>query len=232
MYAPPVNPFVHLAAAMATLGGPLIAAGGGETSPGMVRAFLRAIGGPDRTVVVLALTREDPKASGPASVELLREHGATRVLLIDEADPAPGDLATWEGWIGEARGVWIPGGDQNLVIERLPAAWRERVLCGAHRRGVAFFGTSAGAMLLSDPMIAGNGDELGTANTNAGLGLTRFLIDTHYRERSRQARLRHAIAATGAGRAIGLDSGEWVVIWGDRIVRRHGRPEVIEPSPR
>lgn len=217
---------------MAALGGPLIAAGGGETSPEMVRAFLRAVGGPGRPVVVLALTREDPKASGPSSVELLREHGATRVSLIDEPSPKPEDLAMWERWIDEARGVWIPGGDQNLVIERLPAAWRERVLRGAHQRGVAFFGTSAGSMLLSDPMIAGNGEQPGTAKINEGLGLASFLIDTHYRERGRQARLRHAIAETGARRAIGLDAGEWVVIWGGVIVRRHGQPEILEPAPR
>lgn len=207
--------------------GLLFAVGGGPTPPAVVRRFLVECGGSQARVLVLPLTREDPAASGPASVELLEENGAKNVRMFAVGQPTAADLVRLAAEIADARGIWIPGGDQSLLIERLGIDFVRAHLQGAYRRGVHFFGTSAGAMLMSHPMITGNGDLPGTATTGPGMGLTPWLIDSHFRERNRERRLRHAMAALNNTRAIGLSERSWVVLRGPEILERHGDVTVL-----
>ncbi|MFQ3587918.1 MAG: Type 1 glutamine amidotransferase-like domain-containing protein [Fimbriimonadaceae bacterium] len=202
--------------------GLLFAVGGGSTPSAVVRRFLVACGGSDARVLVLPLTRENPAASGPGSVELLEENGAKNARMFAVGNPTPDDLALLASEIAEAKGIWIPGGDQSLLVERLGEPFVRAHLQAAYRRGVHFFGTSAGAMLMSHPMITGNGELPGTATTGPGIGLTPWLIDSHFRERNREPRLRHAMAALGNPRAIGLSERSWVVLRGPKILERHG----------
>lgn len=83
-------------------------------------------------------------------------------------------------------------------------------------------------MVCSNSMIEGPDGE-GKARTGPGLGLTHWVIDSHFRERKREARLRHALDTTGQQFGLGLSEGEWVIIQGDEILERHGTPLVIQP---
>lgn len=208
--------------------GLLFAVGGGSTPAAVVRRFLVECGGSQARVLVLPLTREDPAASGPGSVELLQVNGAKNVVMFAVRQPSPADRAVLAGQIAKARGIWIPGGDQTLLMQRLGEEFVRQHLRPAYLRGVNFFGTSAGAMLMSHPMITGNGDSPGTATTGPGMGLTPWLIDSHFRERNREPRLRHAMAALGNGRGIGLSEQAWVVLRGSEILEKHGDVSVIE----
>jgi cyanophycinase len=203
-----------------------VLAGGGTTSNEMVKRFIDLAGGPGAEILVVALTREEPLKAGRGSAELLEENGARQVRVLPY--PLPNDL---ERWFERASGFYIPGGDQSRLIERLGARRARELFQSAAKRGAAFFGTSAGAMLMSDPMITGDGRQQGTASTGAGLGLLPILIDTHFVERSRQQRLKHALEVTGARMAIGLDRNEWVVLRGSQLVETHGNPYLygIEP---
>src|SRR4029077_12741749 len=85
-----------------------------------------------------------------------------------------------------------------------------RVIRAANARGVTVGGTSAGASILSEHMIAA-GDEgsatiAGSVRLAPGLGLTnRFIIDQHFRERDRLGRLLTALAYNPFAVGIGLD---------------------------
>ncbi|MFN7171448.1 MAG: cyanophycinase [Fimbriimonadaceae bacterium] len=200
--------------------------GGGTTSDAMVMRFIELAGGPKAEILVVALTREEPNSAGESSAELLRENGAMQVNVLPY--PLPTDL---ERRFERATGIYIPGGDQNRLMKLLGEKRAREMFQKAARRGAAFFGTSAGAMLMSDEMISGYGQTRGSAEIGTGLGLLPILIDTHFVERSRQERLAHAISLTRAKQAIGLERNEWVVITGTRLTEVHGKPYLygIEP---
>jgi cyanophycinase len=206
----------------------LFLAGGGPTPSPIPERFIRACGGPFKRIIVLPLTREDPVRSGPGSVELLREAGAQNVQMFAVANPNDQDRARLAQWLRGARGVWVPGGDQRLLGQRLGRRFVQGVLRKRIADGMVYFGTSAGAMLASDPMIEGPGKERDTVEIGPGIGLTPYLIDTHYRERRREARLRDGLRRTRLARAIGLSEGAWILSDGVRVLEAHGDVELLE----
>lgn len=205
--------------------GRLFIAGGGSTPDAVADRFIEACGGPDQLIVVLGQTREEPQ-NARSSAEFLRERGAKKTKLYDQQEIHESDRIALLDDLKTARGVWVPGGDQALFMDRWTPAWLQKNFPPALKRGVNFFGTSAGAMIMSNPMIAGPGTKKDTVEIRAGIGLLDALIDTHYRERSRQARLQNGIKQTKAERWIGLDAGEWIIVKDGEVIFVSGEPEI------
>ncbi|MCU0316776.1 MAG: Type 1 glutamine amidotransferase-like domain-containing protein [Fimbriimonadaceae bacterium] len=206
--------------------GTLFLVGGGNTPEIVPRRFIEACGGPEALILVIGQVREEPPRA-ISSVELLQESGAKNVRLIDKSRFTDADKSDLAASLSKAKGVWIPGGDQNLLIKRLGAPWLREHFSVALKRGTHFFGTSAGAMVMSHPMITGNGEVAGTATSGAGIGLVDFLIDTHFRERNREARLRFALRETGHKKAVGLEASEWILVRDGKIIETHGTPFLL-----
>lgn len=212
--------------ALFTTAGRLFLAGGGTTPPEIVRAFLSACGGKDARIVVLPLAAEDP-LDGKSSEEFLKGFGATNTTLFAKDHPTPDDLAALSRELQTAKGVWMPGGVQDRFITRLGRAWIDANLVPALRRGVNFYGTSAGAMVCSATMITGPGKAPDTAETAPGFGLTSWIVDTHFKQRHRAGRLRDALKTTGLPKGVGINESEWIVISNDVIVEQHGTPTLM-----
>lgn len=221
---------LSLALAMKTPAGSLMIVGGGSTTPAMVERFFKVIGGPNQAILVMAQMRENPDETGPQSVAMLKEHGATRVELISAVKFTAEERRALTGRIMSSKGLWFPGGNQNLFIERLGAEWVQRTLKEARRNGVSMFGTSAGAMLMSNPMIGGSQPDKSPKKA-VGAGLVPFLVDTHYKNRDRQYRLQFALDhwTENPKSGIGLSEGEWI-IWNDKVIESSGSPEWLKPK--
>lgn len=204
--------------------GRLFLSGGGTTSPEIVEAFFRACGGKDARVLVLPLASESPDAD---SQDFLKEHGATNTVLFAKATPTSDDLANLKESLDASKGVWMPGGVQGRFIDRLGKTWCDANLKPLLKRGVNFYGTSAGAMVCAETMILGPGAAPDTAETGPGFGLTSWVIDTHFRERKREGRLRDALRTKGLKKGVGINEREWIVIWNDVIVEQHGTPTIL-----
>ena len=92
-------------------------------------------------------------------------------------------------------------------MEGTPVAKLIRLM---NARGVTVGGTSAGASILSEHMIAfgseGSSPRASSVRLAPGLGLTnRFVIDQHFRQRDRLGRLTAALAYNPFAIGIGLD---------------------------
>ncbi len=190
--------------------GLLFVCGGGTTPKAVAQEFIKACG-PQSLIVVAGQTRSDA-AGAEGSREFLIENGARMVVVLPWNEPTEMDRQVAENLIRSCSGVWIPGGSQGRLMNRFGEDWCRRVFQTAHRRGVHFFGTSAGAMLMSDDMISGYGDSHDTAEIRKGFGLTPIIIDSHYLERNRQNRLRDALRQTGRTEGLGLSEGQWVIL--------------------
>ena len=69
------------------------------------------------------------------------------------ATPTDTDRAELKKELGRAKGVWMPGGVQGRIIERLGKAWCDANVKPLLKKGVNFYGTSAGSMVCSETMI-------------------------------------------------------------------------------
>jgi cyanophycinase len=220
--------------------GPLVIVGGGlaDDNDAVFAAFLEALPAPDAAIAIIPAASGVPVQSAAAFAAQLERRGVApariRVIrLAVEDDPAtPEDESRWAGHgdeAGEAArlagvgGVWFTGGDQaRIMATLLRADGRETAMLtairAAHRQGAVIGGTSAGAAIMSDPMIqqgdplslvpgAGEGRE--PILTGPGLGfLRRFLVDQHFGERARLPRLTAALRAYPPQDRIGLGIDE------------------------
>ena len=201
--------------------------GGGSTTTEVVQSFLKDCGSKDALILVFPQTRQEPWR-GASSVELLAENGATRVTLLSAVQPTDAEKQQAADLLKQAKGIWIPGGDQSLLVDRWGLDWLKTNFSQAIKNGTNYFGTSAGAMVTSPTMITGYGNSRDEATTRPGLNLVPWIVDTHYAERKRQNRLLHALTETGIKEGLGLDEGDWIVFHDHSVSRSTGSPSWID----
>jgi cyanophycinase len=180
-----------------------------ENDRRILERFVRFSGGAAADVVVIP-TASRMHETGTRYEQVFRDLGARRVTVMDfdtrRDCQERGRLARLE----ESTGIFFTGGNQLRLTTLLGGTPVARVIRAANARGVTVGGTSAGASILSEHMIAA-GDEgsamiAGSVRLAPGLGLTnRFVIDQHFRERDRLGRLLTALAYNPFAVGIGLD---------------------------
>src|SRR5439155_523223 len=124
-----------------------------------------------------------------------------------------------------------PGGKRGGIELRLTTLLGgtavAKLIRSRNASGVTVGGTSAGASILCEHMIAA-GDEgssviAGSVRLAPGLGLTnRFIIDQHFRQRDRFGRLLTALAYNPFAVGIGLDEDTAVFVGSDETVEVEG----------
>ena len=135
----------------------------------------------------------------------------------------PGRLRRLE----QASGIFFTGGNQLRLTTLLGGTPVAKLIRVRNAHGVTVGGTSAGASILSEHMIA-FGDEgsaviSGSVRLAPGLGLTnRFIIDQHFRQRDRLGRLITALAYNPFAIGIGLDEDTAAFIGPDETVEVQG----------
>lgn len=180
-----------------------------EGAAGILRKFLEVSGGKSARIVIIP-TASKLEDTGRRYEKLFRKLGAdeAKSLPIDTRDDA--GKAEWLDYIEKANGIFITGGNQlrlTTIIGGTPIA---KAIRRANARGVAVGGTSAGAAILSEHMIAygeeGHTPHAGRVTLVPGFGLTnRIMIDQHFRQRDRLGRLLTALAYNPFAVGVGLD---------------------------
>jgi cyanophycinase len=196
------------------MSGAVILAGGGSTPPEVPQTMLRQAGGANARIVILAHVQADVARGGQRSAAFFAENGAQDVVAPDTLDA--GELAAL---VQSARGVWIPGSDQNRFMERLggSAALLEAIR-GVVARGGVVGGTSAGASLMGARMPTGDhapdGDlKVGASPTAPAIGvLPNAIVDQHFLKRQRLPRLLCALLEHPSLVGIGVDEEAWALV--------------------
>jgi cyanophycinase len=180
-----------------------------ENNPDILRRFVRLCGGLEADIVVIP-TASRLKDTGPRYETLFRELGAGRAEQMDfdtrRDCEEPGRLERLQ----RATGIFFTGGNQLRITTLLGGTPVAKLIRSRNAAGVHVAGTSAGAAVLSEHMIAfgeeGGSPRAGSVRLAPGLGLTnRFIIDQHFRQRDRFGRLSTALAFNPFAIGIGLD---------------------------
>ena len=197
-----------------------------EDNPAILTRFARLCGGKDADIVVIP-TASRMEDTGARYERIFDEIGVKRVKALNFATRDDGDTPRWLERIERASGVFFTGGDQlrlSTILGGTPAA---KMIRQRNAAGMPVGGTSAGASILSEHMIA-FGSEGGSPRADSvrlapGLGLTnRFIIDQHFRQRDRLGRLVAALAFNPFSVGIGLDEDTAAFIGPDNVLEVEG----------
>ena len=201
--------------------GLLMAIGGAEDKTRqrlILRYFLEAAGGGDANLVVLATASEIPE-TGERYADIFFDLRAetVEVMRIDSREDALAASGEAHDLLEFATGLFITGGSQLKLSSALGGTPLAEAIRKRHQEGMVVAGTSAGAALLSEHMIA-LGDSGGTPRRRLvhmaqGLGLTSdLLIDQHFRRRDRLGRLLTALAYNPDPLGVGIDEDTAAVV--------------------
>ena len=207
-----------------------------ENDRHILERFLEVSGGDDADIVVIP-TASRMHETGPRYEKIFNELGAKRVAVMDFDTRRDCQETGRLKRIEEATGIFFTGGNQLRLTTLLGGTPVAKLIRARNAHGVTVGGTSAGASILSEHMIA-FGDEgssviSGSVRLAPGLGLTnRFIIDQHFRQRDRLGRLITALSYNPFAIGIGLDedTGTFISPEGNVEVVGSGGVTIVDAS--
>jgi cyanophycinase len=206
--------------------GALVLAGGGGVPEKARDEFFHLAGGKDGAKIVVIPTASaaaDDPAEADGFLKQWKDLGPASVQLLHTSDRKKSDDPAFAKPLTEATAVWLSGGDQTRLTKAYKGTLVEKELHKLLDRGGVIGGTSAGAAVMSDPMIEGGNPD---ARTGPGFGfLPGVVVDQHFTQRERQPRLRGVLEKNPGYAGLGIDEGTAVVVRG-RSVRVFGEGTV------
>jgi cyanophycinase len=175
----------------------------------ILRRFIEVAGGSVARIAVIPTASRLPD-TGPRYEAIFRDLGAMQVRSLPFERRADAEREDLLDLLDQATGVFLTGGNQLQLSTILGGTNVARAIRRLNARGVAVGGTSAGAAILSEHMIAfgqsGPTPKAGLASLAPGFGMTnRVVIDQHFRQRDRLGRLLSVLAYNPFAVGIGLD---------------------------
>lgn len=207
--------------------GSLVIVGGGPRGDAITEKFIALAGGAGKArILVLPMASALPE-TGAESVAEWRMHGASAWSenLTREEAMRP---ETVRG-LDSATGIWFPGGDQVRIMAVLDGTPTAAAIRARYAAGAVVGGTSAGAAVMSTPMLTGDERAPGGVRRDTtqsfitiaredvvvtnGLGLVSgAIIDQHFLRRKRHNRLISVVLEHPNLLAIGIDESTALIV--------------------
>ena len=203
----------------------IIPIGGGEDRAKEMhihRKFVELSGGPDADIIVIP-TASRLKKTGPDYNRIFSDLGAGKVEFLPITRRADCDNPHFSEILDRATGIFLTGGNQLRLSTILGGTLVAQKIRRQNAAGVPIAGTSAGASIMSEHMIAGGGSNSapaeGVTSLAPGLGLTNaVIIDQHFTQRNRLGRLLTASSYSPFLIGLGIDEDTAAFIGPDDIL--------------
>lgn len=197
-----------------------------ESRRRILKRFVQLCGGRDADIIVIP-TASRKADTGSRYQDLFQRLEAGRATIVDFASREDGQREDYLRQLESASGVFFTGGNQLRISTILGGTPAAKLIRTRNAHGMHVAGTSAGASILSEHMIAfgkeGSSPRAGSVRLAPGLGLTnRFIIDQHFRQRDRLGRLVAALAYNPFAIGIGLDEDTAAFIGPDNTLEVEG----------
>ncbi|MCP2730326.1 cyanophycinase [Symplocastrum sp. BBK-W-15] len=177
----------------------------------ILQTFFYRSGGSEARLAIIPSASREPTLVGDRYQGIFGEMGAKEIRVLDIRDRAQGSDSQFQDYIEECTGVFLTGGDQLRLCGLLSdTPLMERVRQRVHLGEITLAGTSAGAAVMGHHMIAGGGSgespNKSLVDMAIGLGIIpEVIVDQHFLNRNRTARLMSAIAGHPDRLGIGID---------------------------
>jgi len=204
----------------------------------ILHAFFNRSGGTDAQIAIIPSASREPAIIGERYRAIFQDMGAKRIELIDIRDRAQCEDPCHHEYLETCTGVFMTGGDQLRLCGLLAdTPFMEKLRLGVWQGRLTLAGTSAGAAVMGHHMIAGGGSgecpNRSLVDMATGLGfLPEVVVDQHFHNRNRMARLMSAVAAHADRLGIGIDEDTCALFEGDGIIQVLGKGTVtiVDPS--
>jgi cyanophycinase len=205
--------------------GALFAIGGAEDKLKkrmVLQEFVEAAGGSKARIVVVPTA----SALGHDVVDvyhaLFAALGAESVVGVRPETRDDADDPAFIEPLNDATGIFMTGGNQLKLAGVVTGTAFGRAVTAAHARGAAVGGTSAGASILAEHMIAfgrsGATPRQRMSQLSGGLGLVQgAIVDQHFAQRNRYGRLLSLVAQSPGLLGIGIDEDTAAVVRGTHL---------------
>jgi cyanophycinase len=216
------------------MSGTLFAIGGAEARvrrPRVLEAFVAAAGGSRAQIAVVS----SASSLGVEVVEVYRgvflSLGVRQVISLRPESRAEAHDPDLVEPLGNVSAIFLTGGNQLKLSSFITGTPFGDAIREAYQRGTVVGGTSAGASVLAEHMIAfgagGATPKQRMSQLSAGLGLLRgVVIDQHFEQRNRYGRLLSLVAQSPSLLGLGVDEDTAAVIHDESRLEVIGRGAV------
>ncbi|MGD9561997.1 MAG: cyanophycinase [Pyrinomonadaceae bacterium] len=210
----------------------LLVVGGGDRPDEAVKKFVEWSGGEKARLLMITWASGVPEESFKA---LREDFSIVPGVTVEHAAMRPLDAEKRSKFIDQlkaATGVFFSGGDQNRIMDVLADEELLKLIREKYSDGTPFGGTSAGAAVMSDPMMTGEADlkvlDGSKVGVRRGLGLLPGVIfDQHFLVRQRHNRLFGLIMVNPKMLGIGIDEDMAVLVEDNRDLEVVGKTYVM-----
>ncbi|WP_034061104.1 cyanophycinase [Lacinutrix jangbogonensis] len=220
---------------------------------GILFHVVREAGGTAANIVVIPTASSIPVEVGENYLEAFSTLGCTNVTVLDIRSKEDSEKPESIAIIKNANCLMFSGGDQSKITNKIGGTQIHDIIKHRYKteKGFVVAGTSAGAMMMSNEMIAGGSATesfiKGAVTMYKGLSLVPgLIIDTHFIRRGRFGRISEAVAQFPKLIGIGLaeDTGMiiknskcrvigsgMVIIFDGRRIKHNKHKELSEGTP-
>lgn len=219
---------------------PVIIIGGAEDKTGertILKAFFESAGGSDAKIGIIPCASREPTLVGRRYYDIFSEMGAPQVQVLDIRYRSECSELRWLDMLSDCTGVFLTGGDQLRLHELIGGTpLMSAIKAGIKENNLVVAGTSAGAAIMGEDMIAGgsSGESPNQAlvELTEGLGIVpELLVDQHFHNRNRMARLLSAIAAYPNRLGVGIDEDTSIALTGNGSFEVIGKGSITIVDP-
>jgi len=198
----------------------------------ILHTFFERSGGKNSVLAIIPSASREPRLVGDRYRRIFEEMGAKQIEILDIRDRAQGADSYYLQYIEDCTGIFLTGGDQLRLCGLLAETpLMERVRDRVKNSEISLAGTSAGAAVMGHHMIGGGGSgespNRSLVDMTMGLGIIpQTIVDQHFHNRNRMARLLSAIAMHPDRLGIGIDEDTCAIFEQDGIIEIMGRGTV------
>ncbi|MBC8258479.1 MAG: cyanophycinase [SAR324 cluster bacterium] len=219
--------------------GYIVPIGGSEEKkrePVILEKFVKLCGGSSARLAIIP-TASRLKETGQHYIDIFREIGVDDCVCLPIEKRTDSERKDYLHELNKASGIFVTGGNQLRLSTIMGGTSVAQAIRRRNADGVHFAGTSAGAAIIPEHMIAGGKSgpipREGGVTFAPGLGLTnKIVVDQHFRQRDRLGRLLSAVAYNPFATGIGIDENTAAFIDPDGLLEviGTGAITVVDPS--
>jgi len=214
--------------------GTLFAIGGAEAKlrrRTVLGTFVAAAGGTDARIAVVSSASSLGTDVAEVYQTVFTSLGAHQIISLRPESRAQAHDPDLAKALGEVSAIFLTGGNQLKLSSLITGTPFGDAIKQAYRQGTVVAGTSAGASILAEHMIAfgagGATPKQRMSQLSAGLGLLHgVVIDQHFEQRNRYGRLLSLVAQSPSLLGLGVDEDTAAVIHDQNRLEVIGRGAV------
>jgi cyanophycinase len=198
----------------------------------ILQTFCNRSGGTNALIGIVPCASREPALIGEKYYRLFNDLGAKEVKVLDIRDRPGAEDAAYLDFVENCTGIFLTGGDQLRLCGLLAdTPLMNCIVARAQQQEISLAGTSAGAAIMGHHMISGGSSaecpNRALVDMAKGLDIIPgVLVDQHFYNRNRLARLLSAICAHPELLGIGIDEDTCAMFESDGMIQVIGKGAV------